>query len=116
VRAWLLEGRKKELGDPPVEPPAHNRGLMKRVQFLLRIESLINVGCTFRPDDLPPRVWDELIAMALERQFVDRLVDRRRSNQRSQDQAVNAARRQTGLPPPGSTIFQHSKPFRGSTT
>jgi hypothetical protein len=89
---------------------------MGRIQFLLRIESLINVGCKYQPDDLPPRVWDELIAMALERQFVDRLVDQRRNKNRQQDRAINQARKQTGLPPPGGTLFKHSRPFKGSTT
>ena len=108
----MLEARKKELGDPPLEPPKHNRRLMARIQFLLRIESLINVGCKFQPDDLPMHVWDELIAMALERQFVDRIVDKRRSRHRQQDRALQQARKQTGLPPPGGTIFKHSKPFK----
>jgi len=85
---------------------------MGRIQFLLRIESLINVGCKFQPDDLPPRVWDELVAMALERQFVDRLVDKRRAKGRQQDRAIQQARTQTGLPPPGGTLFKHSKPFK----
>jgi hypothetical protein len=108
----MLESRAKDLGTPPIEPPAHDRALVVRIQYLVRIESLINVGCHFGPDDLPARVWDELIAMALERQFVDRLVDYRRDRQSSQETALNKARQQVGLPPPGGTIFTPSKPFR----
>jgi hypothetical protein len=85
---------------------------MGRVQFLLRLESLIQIGCKYQPDDLPPRVWDELLAMALERQFVDRLVEHRRAKGRREEQAVNKARQATGLPPPGGTVFTPSKPFK----
>jgi hypothetical protein len=108
----MLEGRKKELGEPAIEPPAHNKALMGRVQFLVRLESLINVGCKFGPNDLAPHVWDELLAMALERQFMESLVDHRRERARAQDSAVSKARQQTGLPQPGQTIFAHSRPFR----
>lgn len=107
-----MEARKKELGEPTIEPPEHDRRLMGRVQFLLRVESRINVGCKYQLDDLPMHVWDELVAMALERQYVDRIVDKRRSRRGQQDRALAQARKQTGLPPPGGTIFQHSKPFK----
>jgi hypothetical protein len=108
----MLEGRKKELGDPVVEPPEHNRALLARVQYLVRLESLINVGCKFGPNDLPARVWDELLAMALERQFMDALVEHRRERSRAQETAISKARQQTGLPGPGQTIFETSRPFR----
>ncbi len=85
---------------------------MVRIQFLVRVESMINVGCKFGPNDLPMHVWDELQAMALERQFVDQLIDRRRERRRKQEHAESSARSQTGLPQPGQTIFQTSKPFR----
>lgn len=108
----MLESRKKELGDPAIEPPPHNTTLLVRIQYLVRLESLINVGCKFGPDDLPARVWDELLAMALERQFVDTLVEWRRDRQRAQERSVSKARQQTGLPGPGQTIFEHSRPFK----
>jgi hypothetical protein len=112
IRAWLLECRAKELGNPPVEPPAHNRLGMARIQFLVRVESLINVGCKYGPNDLPARVWDELVTMALERQFVDRVIDQRRARNQRQEQAMGKARQQTGLPNPGGTIFPTQHPFR----
>lgn len=72
---------------------------------------MINVGCKFGPNDLPAHVWDELIAMALERAFVDKLVERRRDKRHREESAINKARQQTGVPAPGQTIFEHSRPF-----
>lgn len=82
------------------------------MKYLVRLESLINVGCKFRPDDLPPGVWDELIALALERAFVDKLVRQRQEKKSDQDREMSKARAATGLPQPGGTIFPTSKPFR----
>lgn len=105
-----MEQRKQDLHG--LEPPRHDRTAMARVHYLMRLESLINVGCKFRPDDLPASVWDELIAMALERAFVDKLVDQQREKHRREDTAMSKARAATGTPPPGQTMFKTSKPFR----
>lgn len=85
---------------------------MLRVRWLIRLESLINVGCKFGPNDLDPDTWDELIAMALERQFVDRLVAVRREKNQHQESKLRETRQATGVPQPGGTLFEHSKPFR----
>lgn len=73
---------------------------------------MINVGCHFGPDDLAADVWDGLMALAMERQFMDRLVEQRREKHREQEGEKNKARAATGIPPPGGTIFQHKRPFR----
>lgn len=105
-----MEQRAKDLGE--LEPPPHDRIGFLRVHFLIRVESLINVGCKFRPDDFPAHVWDELIALALERAFVDRLVDQQRRRSQEQEHQLSRARAATGVPPPGGTIFKTTHPFR----
>lgn len=94
------------------EPPPHDPAAMVRVQFLVRIESLVNVGCHFGPDDLPPAVWDELIAYAIERAYIERILDQRRERHSEEQSVANEARTATGAPPPGGTIFPTSRPFR----
>lgn len=105
MRAMFLEHRKKDLGNPVIAPPPHDPALFVRVQYLIGVESLINVGCHFGPDDLPARVWDELIAMNIERSFMDRLVDHRRETKREVDHAVEKAHQVTGLPRAGESLF-----------
>lgn len=96
----------------PVEPdPEAAAGT--RLRFLVRVESLINVGCKFGPNDLPASVWDELTVLAIERQRMDRIIMEQRDKARQQDAGVPAgaelemakARRETGIPPPGGSIF-----------
>lgn len=93
-------------------PPEYDSAWMYRVRYLIWVESLVNVGCKFRPDDLAPDVWDQLMALSMERSFLDRLIEERREKQHKEDVAINKARAATGHPPPGGTIFPHSKPFR----
>lgn len=95
--------------------PEHEPSLTPRLMFLLRIESYINVGAKYGPNDLEPQTWDHLLVLASERAFMDRLLDKRREGRRGNDAAMQKARQQTGLPAPGGTLFAHSKPFKGST-
>lgn len=95
--------------------PAYDRALLVRVSYLTRIESMVNVGCKFAPDDLDPSTWDQLIAVALERQFVEELLRKRREKKGETNTQQQAARRQAGVPAPGGTIFKPTKPFKGPT-
>lgn len=105
-----MEQRKKDLeGDKPLEPPVHDRVGFRWIQHLIRLESLINVGCHFGPDDLSPETWDGLIAMALERQFIDRLVEKRREQRKKFEDGLDKARAATGVPPPGQSLFSGKK-------
>lgn len=105
-----MEQRKKDLrGETPLEPPEHDRSAFRWIQHLVRLESLINVGCHFGPNDLSPETWDALIAMALERQFIDRLVEHRQKKRQEFDAQLDKARAATGVPPPGRTLFKGKK-------
>jgi hypothetical protein len=83
-----------------------------RVRYLVRLESMVNVGCKFGPNDLPADVWDQLVTLAMERAFVDRLVQKRHDRQGHENRAMGKARATTGVPPPGGTLFPTKKPFR----
>lgn len=104
IRAQLLEQHKKDLGEikPPLE---YNSDWLVRVRYLVWVESLVNVGCKFQLNDLPMQVWNELIALAQERAFVDRLLHYRREKQADVDRGMSKSREATGLPPPGKSIF-----------
>ena len=101
-----------DLGCPrfllPVEPQVDPRWL-PRINLLVRIEGWINVGMKAAPNDLPPRIWDELTILAQERQRMDERVreqrDRIRHKQADEDKKLRAARQLDHLPPPGGTIF-----------
>lgn len=114
----LFESRRaqfeKDGGKLPALPP-HDPTLQVRIAYLFRLKALIDVGCHFAPDDLPPAVWDELILLEGEKALVDRVLDKRRDQKGREDREMGKARAQTGVPPPGGTLFQHSRPFKGST-
>lgn len=95
---------------PPLDPE-----LIPRLRYLAWVESMINVGCHFGPGDLEAATWDQLIALALERQFVEALLADRRESKGQQDAATDKARAEVGIPKPGGTLFKPSKPFRGPT-
>ena len=61
------------LGDVRVDPL-----FVVRLQHLVRLEAMHNVGCTFGPNDLSPYEWDELIVLAQERQRMDEAVRKHR--------------------------------------
>lgn len=81
----------------------------QRIRFLFRLESLITVGCTFHASDLPPRVWDELVLLKMERTRIDGLVLAQKSavtaQQRETEKAKASARKQSNIPAPGQSIF-----------
>jgi hypothetical protein len=52
------------------------------------------------------------MALAIERNLMDRLVQLRSQKQHEQDAEQSKARAATGTPPPGGTIFKHKRPFR----
>ena len=98
---------------PPL--PDYDGTLAPRVMYLLRVEALIEVGCTYSPNDLEPQTWDHLLILSSERAFVDKIMDRHRDRQREHSKAMGKARAVAGTPPPGATLFKPSKPFKGST-
>jgi hypothetical protein len=97
------------------ELPPHDPDLRRRIGFLIRLESMVNVGCKFGPNDLTPDTWDQLVALALERQFVQGLLDRRREKKGETEHRNKEAHRQTGIPAPGGTFFKSKIPFKGPT-
>ena len=108
----LVEQREKDLGEPALLVAATTGRARERVRFLIHIESLVNVGCKYGPDDLPAHVWDELVTLSVERMRLERIIDRRRERQRTQNQQEMAARDKAGTPQPGQTLFPSSRPFR----
>ena len=95
------------LGDVRVDPL-----FVVRLQHLVRLEAMHNVGCTFGPNDLSPYEWDELIVLAQERQRMDEAVRKHRDKSRSADQTVATARKDTGVPAPGASLFSVKKAGR----
>jgi hypothetical protein len=118
----FVDNERKELplqvskAYPKIELPA---GLSSRMKYLIHIESLINVGCHFGPDDLPASVWEELIALAIERQWVQEKM-REKKDRQDPDAALlpkeraerDKARKMDNIPPPGGSIFPSRQPFR----
>jgi len=85
---------------------------IKRANYFFRIESMINVGCKFAPDDLSPDTWDGLIMIARERQRIMNLVDdqRRKGDENEklppeQQKRVAEVRKEMKIPPPGKSVF-----------
>jgi hypothetical protein len=76
---------------------------------------MINVGCKFGPDDLSPDTWDGLILIARERQKISNKIDdarRRKEPEQLPKEAqkkVDTLRKETGIPPPGQSIFAQKK-------
>jgi hypothetical protein len=114
----LVRLNRKKLPAKIVETtPEANEVLLPRVRHVLRLESMINVGCKYGPDDLAPEVWDELIALSMERAWVDKhLVHDRK---KPEDEGLSAdeiqkrdkVRRESKIPPAGGTIFPQRKPL-----
>lgn len=95
----------------PVEPPA-DPVFYRRLGYLTKLESLVNVGCAFGPNDLDPRTWNELIMFAMERQRMDEKVrkaqDRKADRGKAppeQETAFRAARKELGVPEAGASLF-----------
>lgn len=83
---------------------------------LVRLESMVTVGCKFAPGDLTPREWDELIVLSQERQMMsERVRKQKEAPERRDSQArkkTEEARKAAGVPPPGSSLFPRKKPMR----
>lgn len=94
---------------PPPDPAA-----LARIGFLVRLESMANVGCKWQVNDLSYDVWSELIVLATERQRIDRLIreqqDTAREAEREVDHKADEARRDSGIPAPGGSIFPGNAP------
>jgi len=94
---------------------------VKRLRFLLRIQSMVNVGCTFGPNDLDPRTWSELIMLALEQQRMQDLLregrDRKNAEKRpalsapEEQAALRTNRKELGVPE-GGRLFPATQPMR----
>ena len=113
----MLEQRRREFDEHGGMPtvPAYDPDLLPRLHYLMWVESMVNVGCHFGPNDLEASTWDQLIALAVERQFVEKILSDRRDKRGQQDVAADKARQQTGIPKPGATLFKPTKPFKGPT-
>lgn len=98
--------RHLRLGLPDPDPRC-----LLRLRHIVRLESLIQVGCKFGPNDLTPDQWRDLIILAQERNWIDERVQAHREQLRKEqeqiDRALAEARRQSGIPPPGQSIFPH---------
>jgi len=97
--------------EPPPEVAA-----IPRISLLVRIESMVNVGCKFGPNDLSPELWDGLVLLAVERQRMERLIRKQQDTARERERgspeaqhAVNAMRKADHIPPPGESLFGKSK-------
>jgi hypothetical protein len=81
----------------------------RRVRFIVRIESMVNVGCKFGPNDLAPEVWEDLIIMGQERQYMDRLValfrEQLTKDTQDEERALSELRKEQGLPGKGGSLF-----------
>jgi hypothetical protein len=82
--------------------------------MIARVESMINVGCKFGPNDLAPDAWDHLILLAQERQWIRKKVDDQKKKTKAGPEAglttegkaaIQKQRRELGIPPPGQSIF-----------
>lgn len=123
---FLKLGEKRDCGpangckhflQPVEEVPAS--WAMRRITFLTRIESMVNVGCKFAPNDLDPRTWSELIMMALERQRMDDLLRKGKDAQSRKDKptpeaeaALRVSRKELGMPETGTSLFPQTRPMR----
>lgn len=81
-----------------------------RVRHLVHIESMVNVGCKFGPNDLDPATWEELIWLAMERGRMDRLVNAAKDRNRDagakdpkEEDALRKARELGGAGSAGAT-------------
>jgi hypothetical protein len=88
------------------EPDSH---LLPRIRHLVRLESMINVGCKFRPDDLTWEQWEELSVLSQERAWMDEKVREYDADLREKksevQQKIHEHRKKAGLPAPGKSIF-----------
>lgn len=88
------------------EPDAR---LVARGHFLFRLEALQAVGCVFHQNDLDRDTWDELIALKRARHWIDEQVEEQRERIRTAKElikkAATVAAQESGLPPPGRSLF-----------
>ena len=87
---------------------------IRRLVFLTRLESMVNVGCKFAPNDLDPRTWSELVMLALERQRMEDLLRKGRDTKRDKpspeaEAAFRASRKELGMPEGGGSLFPQSR-------
>ena len=88
------------------EPDAR---LLRRVRFLIKIESMQLVGCTFHVNDLDRDTWEELIMLKRARNWIDAEVesqrDRIRKQKEAEEKGMAIARKEMGIPAPGKSLF-----------
>lgn len=141
MRGALYEGRKHDLGCPEDDycvihrrlgrevpcgaeagcpnwvrcaAPAPPAEALRRISFLVRLESMANVGCKWQVNDLSFDVWTELIILATERQRLDRLIREQQEASREAEREANTkadeARQMDKIPPPGASLFPGNAP------
>lgn len=101
--------------------PPLDDSYLRRMKHLIRLESMINVGCKFGPNDLLPDDWDGLIVLAQERQWMHTKLDEARDkrDKKGKDHPVDSEaqkkideqRKELGIPAPGQSIFPRSRPM-----
>ena len=93
-----------DLPDAPIDGRT-----LPRLRHLVRLESMISVGCHFLPNDLDYDQWQDLILLANERQWMEAQVEAQREQIRDakakMDAAMAEARKESGVPPPGQSLF-----------
>jgi|PlaIllAssembly_1097288.scaffolds.fasta_scaffold19329_4 hypothetical protein len=120
MRSALYLTKRDSFGceKPDCECPKHLRidglgepdtTLTPRVRHIVRLESMVNVGCKFGPNDLKPDQWRDLIVLAQERNWIDERVQEHREKAREEqaqiDKAMAEARKASGVPSPGQSLF-----------
>lgn len=112
------EGCPKWLNVPGIPPdgPQIDSLCSARLAHLVRLESMVNVGCKFAPDDLSPQEWDELIVLSQERNWMSEHIRKRKDGEKQQQRevqkTVEAVRKDAGVPPPGGSLFPRKKPMQ----
>lgn len=88
------------------EPDAR---LVTRARFLFKLEAMQAVGCAFHLNDLDRDTWNELIALKRARNWIDEQVERQRERIRTETELIKKAQmiaaEESGLPPPGKSLF-----------
>lgn len=97
-----------------VDVPSHDPVWLPRLRHVMRLEGMVAVGCHFQPQDLSPDEWDQLIALAGERNIIEAEISDLRVKKDAPSSGLNQeelagvgeARRQSGLPGPGQSLLK----------
>lgn len=124
LRCALYQGRRNEFGckgkrDQECDCGRHlviegydtpDAQILTRLSFLAKLEALQAVGCVFHLNDLDRDTWNELITLKRARNWIDQKIDEQRDRIRTaqelEKKAMDVARQEAGVPPPGQSLFR----------